>query len=101
MAIDLTKERGIRAHAAAKLIPSSLDDDKPSHHSKVIRPIKSGKLEGMKCGGTWVTTVEAVRRYCEAMAPAPPAARNAQSDADPGVTPPARARSTRKSAEAA
>jgi hypothetical protein len=72
---DLTHERGIGLHEAAK-IPPSFREGKPTHVSTMIRWIAKGvklangeivRLEALRCGGRWITSVEAVARFMQAL----------------------------------
>jgi hypothetical protein len=85
---DLTTERRIGLHEAAK-IPPPFRQGKPTHISTVLRWITKGvklangdvvRLEGARLGGRWTTSVEAVERFMErltagALGDAPPPAR--------------------------
>src|SRR5262249_1574261 len=71
--IDLTTERLTGLHEAARLYPP-FRVGRPTHISTVLRHITRGvrlatgtriKLEGMRLGGRWVTSVEAVQRFSD------------------------------------
>jgi hypothetical protein len=62
MAIDLATERIISVRDGAKLVPPGRKGG-PTHHSKLIRAIIAGQLDGYKFGRSWVTSVEALERW--------------------------------------
>jgi hypothetical protein len=73
MSIELSQEKAISLHEAAKLVPSSRRG-KATHISRLIRWIVNGakatdgsvvKLEALRLGGQWVTTGEALQRFAE------------------------------------
>jgi Protein of unknown function (DUF1580) len=75
--IDLTSERLIRLSEAARLIPAARGG-KRTHESTILRWILSGakapdgstvRLEGLRVGGKWHTTHEAMQRFAEALTP--------------------------------
>jgi hypothetical protein len=76
MPIDLSTERALTLREAAKLIPSSRKG-RPTHISRVVRWITEGSrsadgrvvyLEALRLGGHWITSVEAIQRFGEALA---------------------------------
>jgi hypothetical protein len=71
MAIDLSSEIAISIAEATELWGRSRGG-KPTHPSRVIKAIKNGTrvpgggrvyLEGLRLGGQWVTSREAIQRY--------------------------------------
>lgn len=75
MPIDITCESSLRLEDATRFFISS-QTGKPSHKSRLLRMILKGTpnpagdrvyLEAAKLGGGWVTTREAIQRYCVAM----------------------------------
>jgi hypothetical protein len=89
---DLTTERRIGLHEAAKLYPS-FRSNRPTHISTPLRHITKGvklpngdvvRLEGARLGGRWTTTVEAVERFMERLT------TGALGDAPGSPTPPIR-----------
>jgi hypothetical protein len=93
--IDLINETRLNLEQAAALF-TPYRDGVPTHKSRVLRAIQQGakdpegnvvKLEAVRFGGQWVTSVEAIQRYAErltpsaAPAPAPAAAAPRRSPA--------------------
>jgi hypothetical protein len=81
--IDIATETLINLRDGAARIPPSRAG-RPTHPATLSRLIQAGKLEGIRLGGRWVTSVEALQRYAdretraalgEATAPAPPITR--------------------------
>jgi|SRR6516164_5171399 hypothetical protein len=81
--IDIGTETLISLREAAARIPSSRAG-RPTHAATVFRLIRSRKLEGIRLGGRWVTSLEALQRYADretlavlgdGPAPPPPAPR--------------------------
>jgi hypothetical protein len=62
--IDIKTETLLNLPDAARRIPSSRGG-KPTHPATVCRLIQSGKLEGIRLGGRWVTSLEALQRYAD------------------------------------
>src|SRR5262245_22951523 len=62
--IDIATETVINLKDAAKRFPSSRGG-RPTHIATVFRLIMSRKLEGIRMGGRWVTSVEGIQRYVE------------------------------------
>jgi hypothetical protein len=71
--IDLKTETPINLRQAARLLPSGRKG-RPVHVSTLVRAITRGangcKLEALRLGKQWVTTVEALQRWGEAQTPA-------------------------------
>jgi hypothetical protein len=81
--IDIASEGLLTLKEAAALIPSSRAG-RPTHAATVFRLIRARKLEGVRVGGRWLTSVEALQRYADREtraalgnepAPAPPITR--------------------------
>jgi hypothetical protein len=72
MGIDIGTERLISIHEAAKMMPRGRNE-KPAHVSTVIRWILYGyrgvKLEAIRCGVKWTTSVEALQRFLTRLNP--------------------------------
>jgi hypothetical protein len=75
--IDLKTEKGIRLAEAARLVPPSRGA-RSTHISTVLRWIVKGarapagglvRLEAVRLGGKWITSAEAVQRFCEKLTP--------------------------------
>jgi hypothetical protein len=68
MPIDLKKEQLITLAQGARLVPSRRDG-KSTHLSTLVGAILKGnagvKLEALRIGGRWVTSVEAIQRWAE------------------------------------
>jgi hypothetical protein len=68
MAIDLKKETLISLAQGTRLLPPGRNE-KPVHVSTLVRAILKGndgvKLEALRVGGRWVTSVEALQRWAE------------------------------------
>src|SRR4051794_26522232 len=81
MSVDLATEHRLTAHEATRLIPS-YRPGQPTHHSRIIRAITKGsraidgtlvRLEAVRLGGQWITSVEAIQRWAERLAQGQPA----------------------------
>ena len=77
--IDIRRERLISLKEAATLLPSCRQG-RPTHVSKLLRLVLNGqtssdgmkvRLEAVKAGGSWATSVEALQRFFEATTPRP------------------------------
>ena len=77
MTIDLTTEKTISPKQATPLFPP-YRFGQPTHVSRVIRAITKGsrgpngdivRLEAVRLGGQWVTSIEAIQRYAERLTP--------------------------------
>src|SRR6516162_3689488 len=75
--IDTTQEQLIRLADAARLIPPARRGKK-THESTVLRWILTGtkapdgstvRLDGIRLGGKWLTSREALQRFGEALTP--------------------------------
>jgi hypothetical protein len=75
MAINLSVERAIST-AEAAVVWGKSRGGRPTHPTRITKAIKDGTptpggdriyLEGLRLGGQWVTTVEAIQRYAEAL----------------------------------
>jgi Protein of unknown function (DUF1580) len=75
--IDITTEKLIRLGEAAKLIPPARSGRR-THESTILRWIITGpkapdgttvRLDGLRVGGKWHTTNEAMQRFAEALTP--------------------------------
>jgi hypothetical protein len=95
MAIDLSVERAISPAEAAAIWGASRGG-RPTHPTRVLKAIKVGTpvpgggrvfLDGLRLGGGWVTTREAIQRYALTLT----AAATGRAAAPAPVTP-ARAR---------
>jgi hypothetical protein len=97
---DFPNETRLRLDEAAKLVPPSRRA-KSTHISTILRWILNGartpsgeivRLEAYRCGSKWITSVEALQRFCERLTPSlgvsPPVTRTA----------PARARANQRAA---
>jgi hypothetical protein len=66
--IDFQNETTLSLSQAAKQIPPSRNG-KPTHVSTILRWILKGvkgvRLEGVRLGGRWVTSAEALQRFSE------------------------------------
>jgi hypothetical protein len=62
--IDIATETLLALKDAAARIPSSRAG-RPTHAATIFRLIRAGKLEGIRLGGRWVTSVEALQRYAD------------------------------------
>jgi hypothetical protein len=71
MGIDLRSERALGLAEAARMLPPGRNG-RPVHVSSLVRAITSGvdghRLEAIRIGRRWVTTVEAIQRWGEALA---------------------------------
>ena len=74
---DLTTELPIHLNEVAKLVPPSRGG-KRTHLSTILRWILQGvkgpcgevvRLEALRLGGKWVTSKEALQRFCERLTP--------------------------------
>ena len=69
MGIDIKNETLINLVRAARLLPAGRNG-KPVHVSTIVREITKGKngikLEGLRIGNRWVTSIEAMQRWAEA-----------------------------------
>jgi hypothetical protein len=63
--IDIATETLLSLRDAAARIPSSRGG-RPTHAATIFRLIQDRKLEGIRLGGRWVTSLEALQRYAEA-----------------------------------
>ena len=81
--IDIATETLITLKDAAARIPPSRAG-RPTHAATIWRLIRARKLEGVRVGGRWVTSLEALQRYADREtlaalgdepAPAPPMTR--------------------------
>jgi hypothetical protein len=84
--IDLKTEVPISLAQATRFYPQ-YRRGKPPHESMVLRHILKGsrapdgsvvRLEGLRLGGRWITTAEAIQRFAERLTPGfdtPPAGR--------------------------
>jgi hypothetical protein len=63
--IDIATESLISLKDAAARIPSSRAG-RPTHAATIWRLIQSRKLEAIRLGGRWVTSLEALQRYADA-----------------------------------
>src|SRR5687768_10229389 len=79
MAIDLQHEKLITLREAAKYLPG-FRNERPSHYSRVLKfvvkgcphPVEEGRtvhLEALHVGGQWLTSVEALQRFANALTP--------------------------------
>jgi Protein of unknown function (DUF1580) len=75
--IDMKTEKLIRLGEAAKLIPPARSGRR-THESTILRWILTGskapdgttvRLDGLRVGGKWHTTSEAMQRFAEALTP--------------------------------
>jgi hypothetical protein len=75
MAIDFLREKVINLHEAPEYLGHGRQGQRP-HVSFLVRAIKTGirgqKLEAVRLGGRWLTSVEALQRWCEAQTPSSP-----------------------------
>jgi hypothetical protein len=62
--IDIATETLLTLRDAAARIPSSRAG-RPTHAATVFRLIRARKFEGIRIGGRWVTSVEALQRYAD------------------------------------
>jgi hypothetical protein len=62
--IDIGSETLISLKDAAARIPSSRAG-RPTHPATILRLIQERKLEGIRLGGRWLTSIEALQRYAE------------------------------------
>jgi hypothetical protein len=71
--IDTTTESLISLPEALKFLPPGRRNKRP-HLSTLIRWINDGvngiHLEAVRLGGRWVTSREAIQRFCERLTPA-------------------------------
>jgi hypothetical protein len=81
--IDIATETLINLRVGAARIPSARAG-RPTHPATLSRLIQAGKLEAIRLGGRWVTSIEALQRYADREtraalgddpAPAPPITR--------------------------
>jgi len=77
--IDIATETLLPLSKAAKRVPPARNG-KRCHESTILRWILKGtdgvKLEGIRLGGRWLTSVEALQRFAERLTPSqeqPPA----------------------------
>jgi hypothetical protein len=76
MPIDLQSERLLSLNEAARLLPASRRG-RPVHLSCIYRWLMDGiqtphgkvRLEGIRLGGRWLTSVEALERFAQAQTP--------------------------------
>ena|SRR5437016_13994703 len=75
--IDITNEQTLRLAEAARIVGKGRGG-KPLHESTVLRWILRGvpgpdgervRLEGLRLGGHWITSREAIQRFAEALTP--------------------------------
>jgi hypothetical protein len=75
--IDLSLERPISLQEAARILPAGRNGQ-PVHLSCVLRWILDGakgpsgdrvRLDGLRVGGRWITSREALQRFAEALTP--------------------------------
>jgi hypothetical protein len=101
--IDLKTQKPISATEATRYFPS-VRDGRPCHVSRVIRKMVKGDplpgggrayLDGLKFGGQWVTTVEAIQEFGERVAAA---AISGHNDSPPVRTSTARSREAARAA---
>jgi hypothetical protein len=68
--IDVTSERLISLPEAARLVPPGRYNKRPTL-STVLRWIQHGvggvRLEAVRLGGKWVTSLQAMQRFAEAL----------------------------------
>jgi hypothetical protein len=62
--IEIGAERLVSLKDAAALIPPSRAG-RPTNPSTVSRLIQARKLEGIRLGGRWLTSIEALQRYAD------------------------------------
>jgi excisionase family DNA binding protein len=62
--IDIAIETIISLKDAAKRFPPGRGG-RPTHHSTLCRLIQERKLEGIRMGSHWCTSVEALQRYAD------------------------------------
>jgi hypothetical protein len=62
--IDIASEHLITLQEAADRLPASRGG-KPVHWSTIWRWIKDRKIEGVRIGARWVTSIEALQRHAE------------------------------------
>jgi hypothetical protein len=91
MPIDLKKEKVFGLAVATRLLPRGRND-KPMHVSTLVRAIlnkdEGERLEALRIGNKWVTSVEALQRWAERRTAArigPPASRTGQDERDERV----------------
>jgi hypothetical protein len=74
MAIDIKTETLLSPEQAAKMLPPGRNGA-PVHFGTIIKAIRYGtdghKLDGLRFGSRWMTSVEALQRWCEALASGP------------------------------
>jgi hypothetical protein len=87
--IDIATERLLNLEEAAQLLPSARAG-RPVHSATVFRLIQSRKLEGLRIGARWVTSVEAMQRMAERQT------RAALGDETPAEAPTARMTARRR-----
>jgi len=77
MSIELANEKTISLMAAARLLPPGRRG-RPVCLSTILRWILNGallpsgerlRLEAVRCGGRWITSVEALERWCAKQTP--------------------------------
>jgi hypothetical protein len=85
--IDLKNETIITLQQATRLFPHGRNG-RPMHISHLIKGILKGfngsKLEALRCGSRWLTSVEACQRWVEAQAASATGAKAAVTPAHPG-----------------
>jgi hypothetical protein len=62
--IDIASETLVNLRDGAARIPSARAG-RPTHPATLTRLIRAGKLEAIRLGGRWVTSVEALQRYAD------------------------------------
>jgi len=77
MSIDLRNETTISLMAAARMLPPGRRG-RPINLSTILRWVLDGvrlpsgervRLEGVRCGGRWITSIEAIERFCQRQTP--------------------------------
>jgi hypothetical protein len=80
--IDLSRETAVSLGQATRVLPPGRNG-RPVHISTLVRAITKGvnghKLEALRVGKRWVTSVEAIQRWAEAQTPGPDAPPHARS----------------------
>jgi hypothetical protein len=62
--IEIASETLLTLKEAAGRFPPSRAG-RPTHAATIFRLIQSRKLEGIRLGGRWVTSLEAIQRYAD------------------------------------